>query len=360
MATDIEREIRRFGRRVRLGRFFGGASEALAASALVLAGGLLVLRVLGVAWGTDPRWLVLLPCAALIWGLRCARHTPFGPKDSAVHLDRRLGLDGLLLTALETDAGDYRARLFGRLERARAALPRIAPRPLALRMGVATLALAVVFLLPVPTQAAQTANPLGAEALAEFQAKLEAIEEQEALREEVREGVAERLEALQQGFEKEGTLDWADLDALERHMEHERQLQVGRLAQSLQDLQAFARGEDAQSQAGAAAAAERMQALLASAQEAGLLDGLPAGLRERLGVDSETSGGSLDLSGLDAETLKQLAAALSATAGEALEGLDAGELAEGLELADLAELLEGEGCRICEGEGEPGDKACPG
>ena len=122
-------------------------------------------------------------------------------------------------------------------------------------------------------------------------------------------------------------------------------------------MEAFARGEDDQLQAGEAAATERMQELLKQAAKSGLLDKLPAGLQQRLGADTGSDGEGLSLEGLDAETLKQLAAAMSQTAGDALEGLDAGELLQDLELSDLTELLEGELCKLCEGEAA---EDCPG
>lgn len=375
MATDIEREIRRFGRRVRLGRFLGGAAQALTASALVLASALLVLRLLGGPLLFSGPEALLAPAHALLvgglvllvpalfWGLRAAARTGFSRRTSAAHLDRRLGLDGLLITSLERDTERYRGALFARLDEARAALPRIQPRPLVLRVGVGLLVLLGVLLLPAPPRGADAANPLGAEALAEFEARLEALDEEEALDADVREELSERLQAMKDGFERDGEMNWTDLDALERRMQNEESLQRARLAQSLQDLEAFARGEDAKMQAGEMTAGERMNQLLRAAAQAGLLDKLPAGLRERLagagaqGAGSGLDASALDASGLDEETLKQLAAALAQSAGDSLEGLEAGDLLEGVDLAELSEILDGEACKLCQGEPEEG---CPG
>jgi hypothetical protein len=371
VANNIDREIRRFGHRVRVGRFVGAFTQALAALTLCTATGLLVLHLLGHPWRPSPlwpqvAWLALLLVPALLWGAVAARRIGFGRKQSAVHLDRRLGMDGLLITALEMDTAEYRDRLLTQLETAEAALPRIRARPLVLRLAVASIILTSVLLLPVPRLDATTPNPLGAEALEAFEAKLEALEEEGALDAEVREEIGERFQALKSGFERDGQVEWTDLDALERQMEHERTLEVARLAKAMQDLEAFARGEDAATQAGAAAAAERMSTLLNQASDAGLLDKLPPGLLQRLGAfepsagegkGAEGTGQGIDASGLDADTLKQLAAALAESAGDELEALEAGELLDDLELADLSEFLKGEACRLC--EGKPSDD-CPG
>lgn len=356
MPGDIEREIRRFTRRVRLGRFLGGASQALAAAALVLACTLVVVRLFGIVWLPEPRWFALLLVPALVWGLYCARHTGFGRKLSAVHLDRRLGLDGLLITALERDPEGYRERLLAKLGEAGAALPHVRPRPMGLRVLVAAAVIGLLFVLPTPKPSAGAANPLTAEALEEFEAKLEALQEEAGLKEETREELAQRFEHMKDRFQEDGEVSWTDLDALDQKLEHERALQAARLAKAMQDLEAFARGEDEKAREGDAAAAVRMGELLKDAMAAGLLDKLPPDLLKRLG-EGASDGEGLSAEGLDAEALKQLAAALSNSAGEALEGLDAGDLLDDLELADLGEILDGELCKLCEGEPKEG---CPG
>ena len=364
MARDIEREIRRFARRVRLGRFLGASAQALAALAVAAAAALVVLRLIGGAWLPEPAWFALLLVPAFLWGLRAAMHTGFGRSLSAAHLDRRLGMEGLLISALERDPEGYRGRIFERLGAAHAALPHVRPRPLLTRVLVAAAVVGLLFVLPAPEIERARASPLAAEALEEFEARLE---EREDLDEEVRQEISKRISEMQDRLGSEGDVSWTDLDKLERKLENERALQVARLAKAMQDLEAFARGEDPEAQGGEAAARERMQQLLEAAGQAGLLDELPASLRERLGLgeDRQGDGGAGDGtpgSELDEEALKQLAAALADSAGEALEGLDAGELLEDfelgdLELAELAELVEGEPCKLCEGEH---DEDCPG
>lgn len=369
MTAPVEREIRRFLARVRGARFVGALCEALLVAVLGLATVLLCLRLCGVSVSAAP-WWGLLAVPVLAWAWLGVRRLDFGHKAGAAHLDRRLGLDGLLVTALECDTAAYQGRLQSKLREAKQVLPRLSLRPLFARLGVALLVLAVVLLLPAPTTSART-NSMAADVLHEYEEKLAELAENGGVTEEVREELAQRLNALEKNFEKSGDVSWKDLDAFAQAAEHERALHAARLSKSQQDLAAFARGDDPSTSGGPDAESRRMSQLIEEAQAAGLLDQLPDALKDRLadaqgadGTDGAQSGASLD-----AETLKQMAAALAQAAGDRLSALQGAGLAPGTEALSLDALLEGtdvealfgKPCTMCAAtHGEAGEKDCPG
>ncbi len=374
MARSIDQEIRRFQRRVGWARFVGGTCEALVVVSIGLATVLLALRLFGVV--PEPSaWWALLALPAVGWGVLAARRLGFSRRLGAAHLDQRLGLDGLLLTALERDTRAYDARIRARLAEAQAAQPRLRLQAPLLRVGLAAVVVLVLLVLPDPAPDAAAANPIASETLEAYEEKLAALEKQEGLQEETREELAKRLDELQQDFKKDGQVGWKDLDAFEQAMQHEQSLQGARIEHARQDLAAFARGEDESLAAGARAAAERMAALLAGAQSAGLLDRLPEGMRAQLGTLASENDAAGLAKAFDATALRQLAAALAQCADDKL-----GELAEAglaapssIPLPSLEELMQGvdmkdvfgKPCSLCKGTGKKGTgkkgaSDCPG
>ncbi|MGE3752817.1 MAG: hypothetical protein AB7I45_01530 [Planctomycetota bacterium] len=372
MATPMEREIRRFLGRVRLARFVGGLCEGLLVVVLSLATVLLALRLCGVFVSPSP-WWALLALPALVWAGLGVRRLDFGRQAGAAHLDRRLGLEGLLVTSLERDASAYEAPLRRKLQETKEALPRMRIRPLLARLGVALVVLAIVLVLPAADEPA-TSSSVVADVLQDYEEKLRELAETGGVREEVREELAQRLDALKKRNRDEGVVPWKDLDTFAQTADHERSLHAARLAKAQHDLAAMARGDDASLAQGAAATSARMDQLMQDAEAAGLLDQLPQDLKERLdamaGADgAEGAGAQGEQAGLDAATRKQLAAALAQTAGDKLaalqgkgqaldvEALSLGELLEGID----AEALFGKPCSLCQGkDGKPGDPQCPG
>jgi hypothetical protein len=366
VAGDFERDIRRFLARVRLARWLGGLCEGLAGTALALAAVLLALRALGVVVAPAAWWALLL-VPAVVWACVRVGRLGFDARAGAAHLDRRLGLDGLLLTALERDPGAHADRLREKLREADAALPHVRPRPLLLRLGLAAGVVAALVLWPAPKEVARAQTGLVTETLDTFSAKLDSLRQDGGLRESTRETLEHRLEELRRKAGGSEPLAWKDLDALGARIEQEQSLQTARLARARQDLGAFARGDDESAEAGASAAAQRLGKLLADAQHAGLLDRLPEDLRERLqgalGPDGEA--GALQET-FDDAGMKQLAAALSEAAADKLQGLSKSGLAEGLDDLTLSEALQGvdlekvygKPCRLCKGKEDNQD--CPG
>ena len=363
MALRPEVIVRRFVVRVRRRSALAGAVEGLAAAAVFVLGLLLVLRVVFPVGLAPGLWVaIVLGAGALLGAVLRLRRAPFSRDLGAAHLDQRLGLQGLLLTDREAEAAAWRPTLDAALARAADAHPTLLPTHLLRRGLVAALAVAASFLLPARAPAGPVVDPLGQEALEEIQAQLDALEENAAIEEEKAEAIQERLDALEAGLEKDGFLAWTDLDALERRLEQEEARHAGDLAKAMEGLTDFAANPEPEG--GAEAAQGEMAALLESAAAAGLLDKLPPDLRAKLGLDGATGG--IDPSKLpqDLETLRQLAAALAATAGQALDRLGAqGALSaadlEALEqrLADAIGTMQAmKICKLCDGS----DEDCPG
>ncbi len=370
MSRSLDQEIRAFERRVDAYAFLGGAAEGLLAGAVGVLAVVLVLRLLQLPFA-PPLWLLApVGAAALLGGLGRLRRLRFDAGDSAAHLDRRLGLEGLLLASRETDAGAWQGRLDAGLQEARAAKPHLAPQPLLGRIALAAAALAVVFFLPPATAKARAMDRLAEETLEEFEARLEKLEEERGLDEDAAEELRARYEDLRAEQEDTGTIAWSDFDALEARMEHEEDLKTGRLAKAAAAMSEMAADANAGDRA---ATPEAFDELMALAEAAGLLDQLPQDLKEQLGQGVSAPGGEGGGEGagegeglaLDAETLAQLAAALAGLAGQELTGLADAGLLEGLSPEELQKLLEGvlaaattgQPCKLCDGES---DDDCPG
>jgi hypothetical protein len=353
-------EIRRFAARVRRGFFVARWAEGALFTAVVFAAVLLVLRLFGQSVEPSPYWLLLL-VVPTAWASVHALRVGFGGAASAVHLDRRLGLAGLLLTARERDTGPWEGALREGLQRAGQAMPHLrGKRTLARILPAALLVAAMAFLPPIEEDAAAP-SPLVADALEAFAEKLERLREEGAIREEVAEEMSQRIDEARERADR-GEVNWDDVDVVNDRLEHERIQAAGRLAKLRAAL-----GELSQGGEGAGKSpkdAEAAAALLRQAAASGLLDELPEGLLERLGIDAQSPEDSA--TSLSDATLRQLAAALSEAAGDQLDGLtDAGLLGE-QELQELRDLmagdplaeLEGEPCAFCP-EGER-DEDCPG
>lgn len=363
MDRGLEREVRRFATRVRVGAFLGGFADGVAAGALAFAAVLLVLRIVGVPLSPAWWWIAPVLLAAAISGLWRAAHAGFGLRLSAQHLDRRLGLEGLLLAAREVDVGPWKRQLEQRLDRAAEVRPRPEGRRLLLRASVGLLVLLGVALLPEQVVPTRPRDPLGAEVLQELERGLDALAETQAVEAETVEELRRRLGEVRAGAEKDGVLSWSDVDTLEDRLRHERDLEAGRLAQAVEDLAGLA----ADARRDGSVSAEDAASALQSAHDAGLLDALPEELLAKMGLS--TDGSSIDPSALpaDPQALAQLAAALAQAAGDELSelaGLEGLEGLEGLDLADLdaklrdalGEFVEGEPCALCDGT----DEDCPG
>src|SRR5262245_14134920 len=155
------RRIRRSARRPRA-LLLGGFVDGLAVVAIVGVATLLVLRLFGVApfdtairggEALSPWWIALIaaPVAAAL--LRVRRGEP-SLRDIAVHLDRRLGLDGLLLSGTEQDASAWTSRLTSGVADVGPALPQPRWRRLLARAALPLAALAAVLALPPPSAGA--------------------------------------------------------------------------------------------------------------------------------------------------------------------------------------------------------------
>ena len=332
VGDDAARALRRWRRRVRLGVVVGAAAEGLGAAALLAAAAVLVARTFGAAAEPSAWWAagLAVPIAWAAWRLRAARPAL---DDAALHLDRRVGLEGLLLSALEGEAGAWREALSPRLRRVGSALPRVRTGRAALRAGVPLAVLACLLCLPPPAPETRGTDPALARALERFERRFEELSKHEGLREEARKDVEERVKALEARREKGDAVSWADVDALEEKTDREAKQRAAALARAKADAAAFARaqpGDLAEARAEAAS-------LLAEAETAGLADDVPAGTASPAGVGAD---GKLDPQRGDAAALKALAQALEGTASERLDALSRLGAIDPSELAALERLMK--------------------
>ena len=352
VGDDAARALRRWRRRVRLGVAIGAAAEGLGAAALLATAAILVARTFGAAAAPAAWWAagLLLPAAWIAWRLRA---TAPGINDAALHLDRRVGLGGLLLASLESDAEAWRGSLSPRLRRVSSSLPRIRWSRAALRACLPLAALAGVLLLPPPAPEARGTDPALARALERFERRFEELAKHEGLREEAKKDVEERVKALEARREKGGAISWADVDALEEKTAREAKQRAASLAKAKADASSLASGEHAD----AAEARADAAALLEEAATAGIADDVPAGVASAAGVGTD---GKLGSTAGDAAALKALAQALEGVAAERLDALSKLGAIDPAELAALERLMKddpagkrmGE-CSKCHGD-DPG------
>jgi hypothetical protein len=338
----------RFRRRVHCALFLGGFVDATALLLLLAAMGLLTCRLM--AW-PPPAWhpayaaLGLIPCA---FGVFRAWRRALPSLTRAAHLDQRLALDGLLLSACEADAAAWEVRLADGLRRATARMPRLRVGLLTGRLLLPGVLFAAACLLPQTQPPAPRVDKPLAQALADLQSELELAKQEGVLPQDKIDELVRRAAELHDAAQQGEQPTWADVDELQARLQQERALQqdaLAKTAHALRALQEASRNAGAQSQSGSSFDAQaQMQELLQHAAAAGLLDKLPKDLDPSRGAKAG-----------DADAFEQLAQALAQTALEQVEAQrgQAGE-GEGLALEDLAEVLRG---MQGEGEGPGGDTA---
>lgn len=370
-APDEAHALRRWRRRIGGALFLGGCVDAFALLAAGGAAALLGLRLFGVGVQPHAAWLAAL-ALPLAYGALRARHGLPTPAEAALQIDRRLALEGHLVTGTEVDASAWRARWAPRLAEVGDVLPRVRSTRLLLRALPAAALLATVLLLPPPALArtrGAVANPAVKDALERFEAKLSKLEEEKVLRPESRDALRERLEALKERVERSDPVPWSDVDTLHEKLDREQ----GRTAASLEKTRAAAASLAAGDGKGEDGRPDREQAaeMLEAARDAGLTETLPPELRKAAeSATAEDGGVDAGLLPDDAKTLDALAEALGETAGERLAGLaESGVIGAG-ELAELEKLLASDpranpfseaerACPLCKGDAQKKD-ACPG
>jgi|GEM_PF-6925740 len=371
VAPSDAHAIRRWRRRIGGALFIGGCGDAFAALAVGGAATLLGLRLFGVGVVPHPLWLAALVLPLVHGALRARRGLPTRD-EAALQIDRRLALEGHLVTGTEVDAGAWRSRWAPRLAGVGAALPRLKGTRLLVRALPAAALLSTVLLLPPPALArarSVVSNPAVKDALERFEEKLAKLEEEKALRPEVREELHQRLEALKERVERSDPVPWSDVDTLHEKLDREQ----GKTAASLEKTRAAAAALAAKDGKGEDGRPDREQAarLLEAAKDAGLTETLSPELSKA--VEAATGeDGAIDAGLLpdDAKTLEALAEALGATSGERLEQLAQSGVISAEELAELERLLASDpqanpfseaerACALCKAQPQKKD-ACPG
>lgn len=353
--TAVLSSLHAFRRRLHLGLALGGLADGLAATALTLAGVIVVARIFGVVFTPRPEWAAAL-VVPLVWAGVRVRQGGLPPLSQAAHLDVRLGLEGLLLTAVETRTSTWQEHLGTRLQDLRRGLPRIQGRALLVRAGVPAAFLLGVCLLPPPAPPEPTHNPQVAQALVDVEQQLELAAARGVIPEPKLEELSNRVTELRERMASGENVGWSDVDALRERMAQERGMREDALQKTAHALAALRAGAS-QSQSEASSigdpgdAEARAQDLMRAAAAAGLLSKLPAGIDAQAGLAG------------DPAALDALADALAKLAREdvqAMQGmLGEGQTLEGADL-DLQALLDqlGEGARG--GDGDPVAGAMPG
>lgn len=335
--ADCLLAARRFAARTALAAFVGGSLRGLAMTAALAAGALLLLRAFGGHLAPSWPWLLLfLPALGSgLWLLRAQR---LSCAEAAAHLDQRLGLHGLLLTATELGEVDaaWQARLAQGLSRQQQVQPRLSwsrllPWPLA-----SSLLLTGVCLLPppvTPAAAVLASAPAVEQQLQELQRQFAELQ-QAPLPEPVQQELQHKLQELEHKIDAGEVPQWRDLDQLQARLDREKLLQQ---AQALDAAQAAEQLGEAKAAAPSPAdLAQQLEALAKS----GLLDQLPPELLAKVKAMQNASGGFDPAAlGQDPADLQALAAALAAAAGDLAQGFDASALDPG-ELADLQQTLK--------------------
>ena len=358
MPSTARRAATTFRRRAAQGAFVGGALQALGWLAILWAATQLAVRLWGSWLGPAAWWCALLAPVLLFGWWRMARQR-LSPGNAAAHLDRRLGLDGLLLTAHDGPPLEpaWQRRLDERLADLPKALPAMRWRALLPLPLLATALCTGIALLPPPEE------PVGSTALPAIHAELEKIAaamrdlfERGAVPEEVQQELRQQLAELQRETELGEVPEWRDLDQLDRRLEREQLLQVAAAMLPRNAPSAEPRLAEGKGQAATPGQLAKMAEALAAM---GLLDRLPADVLAALRKVQQADGSfAADALALDPEMMARLADAFGGMLGElgSLEGLVAG--LDPATLADLQQLVAqfgGQGAGSGEsGLGEPG------
>lgn len=343
-----------FSRKAAAGAFAAGALRAVLVVAAGAAALLLGARLFGRHVAPHPAWAAAIaPVLAFAW-FSARRERPT-PATAAAHLDRRLGLGGLLLCEREGLALDpaQRQRLAAGLALLPTVLPRIRWRALLpWPFAAVLLATAVALLPPPPAPPLPLSQQAAAGELERLTERLRDLFARGEVPEETQRELEQKLQELQRKLASAEVPEWRDLDELDRRLDREQLLQATAGMPANGNPDPLPGTSSVQlSAASLAAAAEALSA-------AGLLDTLPAEVQAML-QQAQRADGTFAADGLpqDAEALRRLAAAMAAAAQQPGALQDIAALASG-QLADLRDVLAQFGAGAA-GEGA-GDTDTPG
>ncbi len=334
-----------FVRRTAVGGFVQGASAATFGLAMLAAVAVLAIRLCG---GTvvPALWWAVLAVPIVGAGVWRALRVRVSPAVAACHLDRRLQLDGLLVSAwegIELDAG-WQRLLSERLAGARAALPTVQWGSLVPRAATASAVAALLVLWPVNGRALPTVVPGAfAAAVATQQQRLQDVFSMGLVPTAMLAELAAKLAALAMSALPDDPSAWRELDSFVEQLGREQLLasldptraggdpagEAGRkdaIERGVEMLRTFV--DDPQLPAMARSlleqallqVGEQPQALLADPQRLRQIVEQVAGVAKMLGLDAS----ALGLAGADmaraqtmAKSLRELA---SAQGGDSARG----------------------------------------
>jgi len=277
MIAPAERLLTALLHRVRLATFCVAWADAAAVLALALASTLVTLRFFGAGPEPAPSWLCLL-AIPLVWAAWQTARVGLSRLQAATWLDRKLGLEGLLVMAAETPSEAWQSELQSRLADGTPVLPRYDLRQIFQRILPAAVVLTVALLLPPAALTPRVANPLIGHTLLELHDKIAELEEKKLVNQEQQNELEKRLEQLEKANRNGEPLDWADVDSLEQGVERA-------LAQSHDAASKLERALERAAKGNPAALDEKLkqelEKALQAAKEQGLLETIDPDLAKR-------------------------------------------------------------------------------
>ena len=354
--TSPQSELKHLNRLLRLRTFARSFSRCTLAMGLLAGALLLSVRLFGIELQPSPLWLLglLLPIA---WAIGAVRIQTPDAASQADWLDRKRQLGGLLVTSREVDLGPWKDQLDSSLARSDREDPKLGlARPFMALAAPISLWIVVLF-LPPQARSSKPWESLQAHRLQRFEEQLDKLEETKALEEEEIQSLQERVRALQQKLDKGETLDWEEVDGLDRLLDQSKHERLVKLQEALNAAKTLQETLDSSDPALSDLKAPALQDLLDKLDDAGILADIPLDTFDSLSTDPsdapDSTGlelpealaqalGRMDAEGkslpvglpMDGEALEKLAKAL----GEACEGACEGLAAEGLQAADLEDL----------------------
>jgi len=356
MPSSPHPAVASFRRRIGWSAFAAGAGQAVLVTGVTWAVTLLVVRLCGrhlePSWG----WL-LLALPVIGWAIFRAHRESLSPSIAAAHLDRRLGLGGLLLCVDEHQQLDaaWQARVDRGLLDLPAALPRtrwgsILPLPL-LAAGLAVL---IAFLPPPPLPEDARHLPAFQAEVGRLGSELRDLFERGNVPEEVERELQQKHAELKKKVDAGEMPEWRDFDEIDQRISREQLMQLaaeGRGEPGSTDGSGSSSDSDSGRGESDGRSLESIQAAAQMLAKLGLLDNLPAQFQAALDAVKELDGSfSLDDLPFDAAQLQALAKAFEDTFGELgdLSSLGLGKA----QLADLQRLVEGFGGGQGQGQGQ--------
>ncbi len=309
MASSGTGFVHKFLQKVRWGVFWGGVSDSVSVLALFAGSLLLVLRFLGV-FDVPLVWLCTLVPFVIVWCAWRLRQVRFSPQAGASYIDRTLNLDGLLISAQETDLSAWNETLQKKMQNPRSALPRFNLKRLLSRPVLPLLFCGGILMLPEEAVTPPVPNPLVKRELDRLTEEIETLREEKLITAEKGEELEDKLKKLRKQLSDGSPVEWSDVDAVKEGLAFEKTVQAEKLEKTEAALSDFSKGCE-----NGTSSEQSFQNALRDAADAGLLDAvssdLAKALSDALRPDGTFDPAKLAETGLPESMLNDLSSLLS-------------------------------------------------